>query len=100
VQRSARTSVWEVNWSQVRVPVLVVHHRQDACRATAYEDALRFVDALKLDSRAPRVELLSYSGGGPLTSGPCEALHYHGYVGIEQQVVQDMIAWMRGPKPK
>jgi pimeloyl-ACP methyl ester carboxylesterase len=76
----------------VRVPTLVVHHRDDACRASPYSGAQAIVRAL---TQAPAKELMTFEGGSPPISAPCEAKAAHGYLGIEAQVVSAIGAWIR-----
>jgi len=45
--------------------------------------------------RGAAKELLSYDGGSPPISEPCEAKSAHGYLGLEAQVVSDIAAWIR-----
>jgi len=76
----------------IRVPTLVVHHKDDACRASPYSGAEPIVRALK---QAPVKELMAFQGGSPPISAPCEAKAAHGYLGIEAQVVSAIGAWIR-----
>ena len=76
----------------IRVPTLVVHHRDDACRFSPYSGAQAIVRAL---TRAPAKELMTFEGGSPPISTPCEAKAAHGYLGIEAQVVSAIGAWIR-----
>jgi pimeloyl-ACP methyl ester carboxylesterase len=86
------TSVLQVDLARITVPVLLVHHRDDACVASPYSGAEGLRGRL---SGAPRVELIGLSGGDRPRSDPCEALSAHGYLGIEDQAVQAIVAWMR-----
>jgi pimeloyl-ACP methyl ester carboxylesterase len=80
---------------KLTVPVLVVHHEQDGCHLCAFSDIPLLMR--KLD-KLPRKELQTYTGG--ITRGdPCEALAYHGYNGIEKQVIADITAWIRSSAP-
>jgi pimeloyl-ACP methyl ester carboxylesterase len=90
--RLSGESVRHVALGDVRVPVLVVHHRHDACRASPYAWAAYLPRAL---ARAPARELLTYDGGDPPISDPCEAESAHGYLGLEPQVVAAIAAWIR-----
>lgn len=90
------SSVWRngmgnVALDQIRMPVLVVHNRDDGCRASPYSDVAINMDRIR---NAPIKELITTSGG-MLRSGPCEALSPHGYYGIEDQVVPPIIAWIK-----
>jgi len=76
----------------IRVPTLVVHHKDDGCRASPYSGAEDILKALK---RAPVKELMAFEGGSPAISAPCEAKAAHGYLGIEAKVVSAIGAWIR-----
>jgi pimeloyl-ACP methyl ester carboxylesterase len=91
--RERPDSVGDVRLGDVRVPTLVVHHRQDACRATPYADAPGLLREL---ARAPQRELLSFDGGDPPRSAPCEAHSAHGYLGLDAEVVAAIAAWIKG----
>jgi hypothetical protein len=79
------------------VPTLIVHHRQDACRGTPYTDTV----ALLRDLRAtPRRELLTFEGGAPAQSGPCEPRAAHGFFGLDAEVVAAVAGWINaGSRP-
>lgn len=78
---------------RVAVPVLVVHHRQDGCRLCAFPGTARLMEKL---TAAPRKELIAVSGG--ISQGdPCEAMAYHGYNGLEAEVVGRIAAWITAP---
>jgi alpha/beta superfamily hydrolase len=75
---------------RIRIPVLVVHHEDDGCRVCLFRDVPRLVSGL---TATPRKELMAFRGG--ITIGdPCEAQAYHGYNGLEPQVVGAIAAWM------
>src|SRR3990167_8836505 len=77
---------------QIRVPTLVVHHRDDTCRAYPYAGAQSIMKALR---RAAVKELMTFEGGSPPISDPCEAKAAHGYLGLEPKVVSAIAAWIR-----
>jgi dienelactone hydrolase len=75
---------------RVAVPVLVVHHQQDGCKLCPFGETTGLMDKL---TAAPRKELIAVSGG--ISKGdPCEALAYHGYNGVEADVVGRIAAWI------
>lgn len=74
------------------VPVLMVHHEGDSCRDTYYREAKRTASRIK----APRTELIGVSGGKS-EGNPCQAMAYHGFNGIEAEVVAAISAWMLKP---
>lgn len=75
---------------KVRIPVLVVHHEQDGCKHCAFSHVPALME--KLDG-APRKQLLSFKGGEN-RGDPCEAMAYHGFNGLEREVVAQTAAWM------
>jgi pimeloyl-ACP methyl ester carboxylesterase len=78
---------------RIAVPVLVVHHENDECLACLFSGVPGLMRAL---SAAPRKELIAMRGGR--TQGhPCEAFGYHGYNGLEAEVVQRIAAWIGAP---
>ena len=75
---------------KIRVPVLVVHHTQDACRVCLFADMPSLMDKL---AKTPQAELLTFSGGQ--TRGPaCEAMAHHGFNGLEPEVVGKISRWI------
>jgi hypothetical protein len=75
------------------IPTLVVHHHDDACKVCKPEFLSQLMDNL---SAAPRQALLVVSGGH--TQGdPCNAQAYHGFNGIEDEVVGKIAQWILAP---
>ncbi|MGH8689216.1 MAG: hypothetical protein ACREVQ_16045 [Burkholderiales bacterium] len=80
------------DFSAIKIPLLFVHNRQDACPATPYFDAARLGE---------HYTLVSVTGGKPPETGPCDPLSAHGYYGKEAETVAAIVAWMLGqPYPK
>jgi hypothetical protein len=75
---------------KVRIPVLVVHHENDGCALCAFNQVPWLMDKL---SNSPRKRLLAVSGGQS-EGDPCEAFAHHGFNGIEDDVVQQIAAWI------
>ncbi len=89
------SSVWQggmasVVLDQIRMPVLVVHNRDDGCRESPFSDTAAMMGRMR---QATAKELVAVSGG-TLRSGPSDALSPHGYYTIEDQVMPAMIAWI------
>ena len=80
---------------QITVPVLVAHHEQDACRLCAFSNVPQLMSLL---AKAPRAELMTFTGGQS-TGDPCEAMAYHGFNGLEAEVVSKITGWMLAAKP-
>ena len=94
VVRDARSrAVPEMALDRVRIPVLVAHHRQDSCRVCLFSDVPLLMDKL---TAAPRKELLVFDGGINV-GDPCEARAYHGFNGIEREVVDRIAGWITAP---
>jgi pimeloyl-ACP methyl ester carboxylesterase len=75
---------------KIGVPVLVVHHEQDGCAACPFSQVPTLMSKL---SHTPRNQLIAFKGGE--TKGdPCEAFAYHGFNGLESEVVQQTAAWI------
>jgi hypothetical protein len=88
----ARPALAAFDWDTIELPLLLVHHRADACGATPYYAAQRL---------ATRFPLISVSGGKAPQTGPCDPLSAHGYFGKEAEAVAAIAAWMLGkPYPK
>jgi hypothetical protein len=82
------------DWSRVRIPVLLLRHANDACRSTPPGDADRFKALLAGSSR---VDIITLTGGGPASadSDKCGASHYHGFYGIDGEVVKTTANWLK-----
>lgn len=76
--------------SKITIPVLVVHHEQDGCSHCAFSDMPKLMSQLGSSSRH---ELVTFKGG--VSRGdPCEAAAYHGFNGLDGEVVAKISAWM------
>jgi pimeloyl-ACP methyl ester carboxylesterase len=73
------------NFDSVKVPILFVHHREDACPSTPFHEA---------DRLGARFPLVAVKGGKPPESGPCDPLAPHGFFGKEPETVDAIAAWM------
>lgn len=80
----------EMPLGRIKVPTLVVHHKQDGCGYCKYRNLPRLMDKL---TAVPSKELLTFEGGKN-QGDPCEAMAYHGFNGIEQQVVTKIAEWI------
>lgn len=82
-----------VDVGAITIPTLIVHNKEDACFVTPFSAVPDFVQRF---THAPRKELIAVSGGSPPQSDPCEPLARHGYFGIEDEVVGDIVKWIKG----
>lgn len=86
-------SVGGLPLSRIKVPVLLVHHRDDGCKVCPFQEAVGLKSKL---SGSPRVDFVEVQGGDPPQSGPCQAMSHHGFLGREDQVVQVIADWISG----
>ena len=82
--------VTDMALEKLRIPVLVVHHEQDACRSTLFSDVPRLMEKL---TSAPRKELIAVRGGKD-EGNPCAGRAYHGFNGLEEDVIEKIAAWV------
>lgn len=80
----------------IRVPVLVLHHARDECRQTLPRDVGYLLKGL---TAAPVKKLVIVEGGAYPTGDACEALHWHGFIGMEAEAVKIITGWMDQPVP-
>lgn len=89
-----KQTVYEANVAAIRVPALVVHHRNDNCYLTPSLDAPALLGHL---SNAAHKELLIFDGGSR-RGDDCGALSAHGFLDIERQVVDAIVDWIFAAK--
>lgn len=75
---------------RLKIPVLVVHHEWDGCRSCSFSDVPALMAKLR---RTPKAQLLSFKGGDN-QGDPCEASAYHGFNGLDHEVVSQIAAWI------
>lgn len=72
-------------------PFLLVHQVSDSCRSTPPSGPERFRPLLQA---ARSVDIAMITGGGVPRGNPCEAQHYHGFVGQDQAVTDAITTWI------
>jgi hypothetical protein len=75
---------------RLALPVLVVHHRDDGCKATPYAMAAPFTARL---GASPRKALVTVEGGVDV-GDPCEAQGHHGFAGVEDRAIDAIADFM------
>jgi len=91
--RQVNETVNSVRLRDIRVPTLVVHHKQDGCMVTPYEMAAALMRSL---TQAPKKDLLTFTGGDLSVLDPCEEMSYHGFLGLDAEVVAAIASWIKG----
>jgi predicted esterase len=88
VENNKGTSVTEMDLSKIKMPTLVVAHNNDECSKTPPYGA-KIISKLLINAKPLDVKM--FDGGDKPISKPCNAKSYHGFLGIEEKVV-DYIA--------
>jgi dienelactone hydrolase len=78
----------------IAIPVLFVHNKDDACPTSQIANVEPLMARF---TGVPRKELIAVSGGNPPQSDACESFAPHGYFGIENEVVADIVQWIKTP---
>jgi len=82
------TSVTDLALDRINVPILAIHHQDDTCNTTKP----KVIKVIKSKAHnSSRVEAKLFSGGDtPISNNPCQARTYHGFLGIEGEVVESI----------
>jgi pimeloyl-ACP methyl ester carboxylesterase len=80
---------------KIRVPTLVLHHDSDSCWACRPFEAKQLAGELK---NAPIKKTILLSGGSGATGNPCEPMHHHGFVGMQDEAVDRIAEWILAPR--
>jgi len=86
------TSVTDLALDRITVPILAIHHKDDKCKTTKP----KVVKAIKNKSyNSSNVRIKMFSGGDePINKNPCKAKTYHGFLGIESEVVRGITGFI------
>ncbi len=82
-------SVIEMDIERIVKPVLVVHHKNDECLHCSFSLIPSLMNKLKTFSK----ELYAVEGGQTY-GDPCNAFGYHGFNGLEKEVVGKISKWV------
>lgn len=88
----AGTAVTEMPLARITIPTLVVAHDDDGCGKTPPAGADRIAAML---TASPKVEVKRFNGGDMPQSKPCQAMSPHGFIGIEDKVVDAIAAFIK-----
>jgi len=80
--------------AEIKVPALVITHRDDACELSPPADSAKIVGRM---TGSPRKAERVFEGGSRPRSGPCFALSPHGFFGIEGEVEQAIFHFIEKP---
>lgn len=84
-------SLEDIDLSAITVPTFIVHHEDDECNVTPYNEAKDLMNALS------SVQVKEFKGfkGGRSPGKPCKGKSYHGFFNIEKEVVQSITDWIK-----
>jgi hypothetical protein len=78
---------------KITMPVLVYMHADDACEWCQFSEAKGLIGKFK---NAPVQAFMGVRGGTP-EGNPCHASHNHGFMGMEEKAVSDVVDWINHP---
>ena len=88
--------VTDLNVGEINIPSLVIHHRDDNCYVTLYDDAKYFFNKLK---HSPQKEFATMEGGeAGWEEHACKSKSHHGFLGIEKETVKRISDWIRSAR--
>ncbi|MDA0656145.1 MAG: alpha/beta hydrolase [Proteobacteria bacterium] len=97
MSNSGRPEVSDAKVKNIRVPALIVHHKDDECYVTPWREQDDLLDDLK---NSPRKQLIGLEGGNAGSPGDeCTASSHHGFLDIEEKAVRVMTDWIRATTP-
>lgn len=76
--------------------MLVVHHEFDECKIYIPSKVSQIIRGLKNALIKKKVYV---KGGANPKGDPCEALHWHGFIGMEKEVIDLISDWIKNPVP-
>jgi len=83
------------NIGNLKIPMLVVHHKNDACKICVPYEASRITADLK---SSPVKKFIMIEGGSDPEGDPCEAKHWHGFINYETETVKIITDWIKNPQ--
>jgi dienelactone hydrolase len=92
VYRSHPRAILNLPLGKVKVPVFIAGHKDDGCE---YSPAADTAELAARFSAAPKVQTQIFDGGLQPRSGPCEPLAPHGFFGIEDKVIDAIVAFIK-----
>lgn len=84
-------SLEDIDLSSITVPTYIVHHKDDECKVTPYDEAEELMNELT----SVKVKEFKGVSGGDTVSNPCKGKSYHGFLDIEDKVVKLIVDWVK-----
>lgn len=89
VQRFAHVFT-DADLTQIKVPVLILHHKNDLCKHSPYQP---MVEHVKSFPNTPQIDFITIAGGQD-HSDNCNRGH-HQFLGIEREVTVQIAEWIK-----
>ena len=83
------------NIASLKIPTLVVHHKNDACSICVPSEAARITADLQ---SVPVKKFVMVEGGSDPQGDPCAAQHWHGFIHFEKETVKLITDWIQAPQ--
>lgn len=83
------------NIGSLKMPTLVVHHKNDSCKICVPYEASRITADLK---SSPVKKFIMLDGGSAPEGDPCGAKHWHGFINYEKETVKIITDWIKNPQ--
>lgn len=80
--------------AKITVPTLIYQHAEDGCTHCNPKDVISAIARFK---NAPVKAGILVSGGTGPTGDVCGGQHWHGFIGMEKQAVEDIVGWINHP---
>jgi pimeloyl-ACP methyl ester carboxylesterase len=97
MSNSGRPEVSDAKVEQIRVPALIVHHKDDECYVTPWREQDDLLDDLK---NSPQKQLIGLEGGNAgAPDDECRSSSHHGFLDIEEKAVQTIADWIKAATP-
>ena len=88
-------SVYSSDIEAINLPALIVQHKEDGCQVTAYDGAIGLKKNLKNSAKSELITFIVGDSG----SDDCRPLSNHGFLGLEETVVQTIADWIKRTTP-
>lgn len=82
------------NIEELKIPVLVVHHEQDACNYCSPSQAKKIPEYLK---SSPYKRSYIVNGGSDPRGDVCDTYHWHGFINSELETAKLISDWIKNP---
>jgi hypothetical protein len=89
-------SVTDFEHGTVNVPVLLVHHRDDSCPQSPYQNLGRLKGFYQ--NSAPKVDIITVTGGESRMKKKQQSCQdgFHGIKGVQKDTAQAIVSWLLG----